>query len=53
MPPGFFRVNSLGSPFRMIDSGYVEDDDENNALLAEGTANYIKSVEGKLKKYFT
>jgi hypothetical protein len=34
----------------MIDSGYVEDDDENNALLAEGTANYVQSVEGNPKK---
>ena len=42
MPGGFLRLSSIGSPFRMIDSGYAENDALNNQYLEEGTKNYLR-----------
>ena len=45
MPGGFGRINSLGSPFRMVDSGYTDSDKENNSLFQEGIDKYIAQLE--------
>lgn len=43
-----FRVDSLGSPFRNVDSGRATEADWlNNTRMAEATINYLNQFLGK------
>lgn len=48
-----FRTDSLGSPFRNVDSGRpTEADTTNNTRMRIGTINYLTKFASKIKKIF-